>query len=409
MLKDSLKTLSTLLYKHSNQKVVILIDEYDVPLDKARLHGYYDEMITLIRNMFGAALKTNDNLAFAVLTGCLRISKESIFTGLNNFDVRSITNIEYTEYFGFTEDEVTEILDYYELSSRSKDVKKWYDGYKFADKNIYCPWDVLKFCSEAIVQPNIIPRDYWSNSSGNAIVRDFVKIATGETIGEIERLVAGETIQKKIKEDLTYRDIDNDIDNLWSVLFSTGYLTGTVDEDDGRTYNLYIPNLEVHELFVDQISTWFKNKVREDTGSAEELYNAIINGKAEIMERVLTALLRKSISIRDTYARKDLRENFYHGFMLGLLQSHGWDIASNRESGNGYSDIEVRDYNTGIGAVLELKYSEDASKNAMEAACKKGIDQINEKDYASSLFDDGMTEVIKYGISFNKKRACVRM
>ena len=408
MLKDSLKTLSTLLYKHYQKKAVILIDEYDVPLDKARFHDYYDEMVTLIRNMFGAALKTNDNLAFAVLTGCLRISKESIFTGLNNFDVRSITNIEYTEYFGFTEDEVAEILDYYELSSRSKDVKKWYDGYKFADKNIYCPWDVLKFCSEAIVQPNIIPRDYWSNSSGNSIVRDFVKIATGETIGEIERLVAGETIQKKIKEDLTYRDIDNDIDNLWSVLFSTGYLTGTVDEDDGRTYNLYIPNLEVHELFVDQISTWFKNKLHKDTSSAEKFYSAAIDGKPDTMEKVLCRILSKSISIRDTFAKKDIRENFYHGFILGLLQPYP-EVYSNREGGNGFSDIMFVDDDSDTAVILELKYSDSDEIDTMEKECKKALDQIEKMKYADNPRLRVIDHVKKYGVSFNKKIACVRM
>ena len=407
-LSGSLNLLSGLLCKHFNQKVIILIDEYDVPLDKARFHDYYDEMVTLIRNMFGAALKTNDNLAFAVLTGCLRISKESIFTGLNNFDVRSITNIEYTEYFGFTEDEVAEILDYYELSSRSKDVKKWYDGYKFADKNIYCPWDVLKFCSEAIVQLNIIPRDYWSNSSGNAIVRDFVKIATGETIGEIERLVAGETIQKKIKEDLTYRDIDNDIDNLWSVLFSTGYLTGTVDEDDGRTYNLYIPNLEVHELFVDQISTWFKYKVRGDLSSAEEFYNAMFEGNPEEMEYVLCDILGESISIRDTFSRDDLRENFYHGFILGLLQPYR-EVYSNRESGDGYPDVIVINKKLREAAILEFKYADSDDLHTMEKACNDALAQIENTNYASNPRFRVMKQVRKYGISFNKKTACVRM
>ena len=407
-LSGSLNLLSGLLCKHFNQKVIILIDEYDVPLDKARFHGYYDEMVTLIRNMFGAALKTNDNLAFAVLTGCLRISKESIFTGLNNFDVRSITNIEYTEYFGFTEDEVAEILDYYELSSRSKDVKKWYDGYKFADKNIYCPWDVLKFCSEAIVQPNIIPRDYWSNSSGNAIVRDFVKIATGETIGEIERLVAGENIKKKIREDLTYRDIDNDIDNLWSVLFSTGYLTGTVDEDDGRTYNLYIPNLEVHELFVDQISTWFKYKVRGDLSSAEEFYNAMFEGNPEEMEYVLCDILGESISIRDTFSRDDLRENFYHGFILGLLQPYR-EVYSNRESGDGYPDVIVINKKLREAAILEFKYADSDDLHTMEKACNDALAQIENTNYASNPRFRVMKQVRKYGISFNKKTACVRM
>jgi len=403
----SLKTLSYLLRKHYGTKTAILIDEYDVPLDKAHDNGYYDEMVELIRGMFGAALKTNENLEFAVLTGCLRISKESIFTGLNNFDVRSITNIEYNEYFGFTDDEVAEILDYYGLSSRSEDVKEWYDGYKFANKDIYCPWDVLKFCSEAVVQPDIVPMDYWSNSSGNKIVRDFVKLATGATVSEIEKLVAGETIQKKIKEDLTYRDIGDDIDNLWSVLFSTGYLTGTV-EGASRIYNLYIPNLEVHELFVDQISTWFDNKVRKDTDSSEEFYNAIFSGNPEEMEYVLCDILGDSISIRDTFAREDLKENFYHGFILGLLQPYR-EVYSNSESGDGYPDVIVINKKLREAAILEFKYADSDALDTMEKACSNALAQIEETNYARNPRFRVMKQVRKYGISFNKKIACVRM
>ena len=403
----SLKTLSYLLRKHYGTKTAILIDEYDVPLDKAHDNGYYDEMVELIRGMFGAALKTNENLEFAVLTGCLRISKESIFTGLNNFDVRSITNIEYNEYFGFTDDEVAEILDYYGLSSRSEDVKEWYDGYKFADKDIYCPWDVLKFCSEAVVQPDIVPMDYWSNSSGNKIVRDFVKLATGATVSEIEKLVAGETIKKKIREDLTYRDINNDIDNLWSVLFSTGYLTGTV-EGASRIYNLYIPNLEVHDLFVDQISTWFESKVRRDTSSAEKFYNAAVTGDCAVMEKVLCRILGKSISIRDTFVSKDLRENFYHGFLLGLLQSYP-EVYSNRESGNGFSDIMIVDDDSDTAAILELKYSDKDTLKAMENSCREALDQIKRMKYDENPRLRVVDCIRKYGISFNRKIACVRI
>ena len=403
----SLKTLSYLLRKHYGTKTAILIDEYDVPLDKAHDNGYYDEMVELIRGMFGAALKTNENLEFAVLTGCLRISKESIFTGLNNFDVRSITNIEYNEYFGFTDDEVAEILDYYGLSSRSEDVKEWYDGYKFANKDIYCPWDVLKFCSEAVVQPDIVPMDYWSNSSGNKIVRDFVKLATGATVSEIEKLVAGETIKKKIREDLTYRDINNDIDNLWSVLFSTGYLTGTV-EGASRIYNLYIPNLEVHDLFVDQISTWFESKVRRDTSSAEKFYNAAVTGDCAVMEKVLCRILGKSISIRDTFVSKDLRENFYHGFLLGLLQSYP-EVYSNRESGNGFSDIMIVDDDSDTAAILELKYSDKDTLEVMENSCREALDQIKKMKYEENPRLRVIDHIRKYGISFNKKIACVRI
>ena len=407
-LEKGLFELSALLRKHFNQKVIILIDEYDVPLDKARFHDYYDEMVTLIRNMFGAALKTNDNLAFAVLTGCLRISKESIFTGLNNFKVNSITSNTSDEAFGFTEENVRALLDYYELSSHASEIKKWYDGYKIGNSDIYCPWDVINYCSDLYSGNRKFPIDYWSNSSGNAIVRDFVKIATGETIGEIERLVAGETIQKKIKEDLTYRDIDNDIDNLWSVLFSTGYLTGTVDEDDGRTYNLYIPNLEVHELFVDQISTWFKYKVRGDLSSAEEFYNAMFEGNPEEMEYVLCDILGESISIRDTFSRDDLRENFYHGFILGLLQPYR-EVYSNRESGDGYPDVIVINKKLREAAILEFKYADSDDLHTMEKACNDALAQIENTNYASNPRFRVMKQVRKYGISFNKKTACVRM
>ena len=407
-LSGSLNLLSGLLCKHFNQKVIILIDEYYVPLDKARFHDYYDEMVTLIRNMFGAALKTNDNLAFAVLTGCLRISKESIFTGLNNFKVNSITSNTSDEAFGFTEENVRALLDYYELSSHASEIKKWYDGYKIGNSDIYCPWDVINYCSDLYSGNRKFPIDYWSNSSGNAIVRDFVKIATGETIGEIERLVAGETIQKKIKEDLTYRDIDNDIDNLWSVLFSTGYLTGTVDEDDGRTYNLYIPNLEVHELFVDQISTWFKYKVRGDLSSAEEFYNAMFEGNPEEMEYVLCDILGESISIRDTFSRDDLRENFYHGFILGLLQPYR-EVYSNRESGDGYPDVIVINKKLREAAILEFKYADSDDLHTMEKACNDALAQIENTNYASNPRFRVMKQVRKYGISFNKKTACVRM
>ena len=288
---SSLKTLTNLLFKHFGQRVILLIDEYDVPLDKAHINGYYDDMVNLIRNMFENALKTNENLEFAVLTGCLRISKESIFTGLNNFKLNSITSNTFDEAFGFTENDIKTMLDYYELSDHADEIKEWYDGYKIGKSDIYCPWDVINYCSDLYTGNKIFPVDYWSNSSSNDIVREFVSIATGETISEIEKLVAGETIKKRVREDLTYRDIDDDIDNLWSVLFSTGYLTGTV-EDDGRTYDLYIPNLEVHDLFVDQISRWFKNKVRMDTSSAEKFYHATLNGNCEVMEKVLCKILK---------------------------------------------------------------------------------------------------------------------
>ena len=407
VLEMSLKTLSSLLKKHFGTNIIILIDEYDVPLDKAHVHGYYDEMVGLVRNMFSAALKTNENLEFAVLTGCLRISKESIFTGLNNFKLNSITSNTFDEAFGFTENDIKTMLDYYELSDHADEIKEWYDGYKIGKSDIYCPWDVINYCSDLYTGNKIFPVDYWSNSSSNDIVREFVSIATGETISEIEKLVAGETIKKRVREDLTYRDIDDDIDNLWSVLFSTGYLTGTV-EDDGRTYDLYIPNLEVHDLFVDQISRWFKNKVRMDTSSARDFYDAMFTGNPEDMEYTLCDILRKSISIRDTFVKKELREKFYHGFMLGLLQSFP-DVYSNRENGDGYSDIVIVNSKLRIASVLELKYSESDALDVMERTCKEALQQIEKKKYAESPEYRLMKEIKKYGISFNKKIACVRM
>ena len=404
---SSLKTLTNLLFKHFGQRVILLIDEYDVPLDKAHINGYYDDMVNLIRNMFENALKTNENLEFAVLTGCLRISKESIFTGLNNFKLNSITSNTFDEAFGFTENDIAEMLDYYELSDHADEIKEWYDGYKIGKSDIYCPWDVINYCSDLYTGNKIFPVDYWSNSSSNDIVREFVSIATGETISEIEKLVAGETIKKRVREDLTYRDIDDDIDNLWSVLFSTGYLTGTV-EDDGRTYDLYIPNLEVHDLFVDQISRWFKNKVRMDTSSAEKFYHATLNGNCEVMEKVLCKILSKSISIRDTFVKKDIRENFYHGFMLGMLQPYP-EIYSNREGGNGFSDILVVDDDADTAAILELKYSETDALDVMEKDCREALEQIEKMKYAENPRLRVIENIKKYGISFNKKIACVRM
>ena len=404
---SSLKTLTNLLFKHFGQRVILLIDEYDVPLDKAHVNGYYDDMVNLIRNMFENALKTNENLEFAVLTGCLRISKESIFTGLNNFKLNSITSNTFDEAFGFTENDIKTMLDYYELSDHADEIKEWYDGYKIGKSDIYCPWDVINYCSDLYTGNKIFPVDYWSNSSSNDIVREFVSIATGETISEIEKLVAGETIKKRVREDLTYRDIDDDIDNLWSVLFSTGYLTGTV-EDDGRTYDLYIPNLEVHDLFVDQISRWFKNKVRMDTSSAEKFYHATLNGNCEVMEKVLCKILSKSISIRDTFVKKDIRENFYHGFMLGMLQPYP-EIYSNREGGNGFSDILVVDDDADTAAILELKYSETDALDVMEKDCREALEQIEKMKYAENPRLRVIENIKKYGISFNKKIACVRM
>lgn len=406
-LSGSLYVLTDLLYKHYGSKAILLIDEYDVPLDKAHTHGYYNEMVNLIRNMFNDGLKTNPNLEFALLTGCLRISKESIFTGLNNLDIYSISDPECDDYFGFNENEVNEILDYYDLDDKKEEIKDWYDGYRFGYSEIYCPWDVLKYVKAHLKERNFLPQNYWANSSGNDLVREFVEISDHGTLEEIERLTAGETVRKRIEENITYRDIDGSVDNLWSVLYSTGYLTGNILNTE-KEYALRIPNREVLDIFKTQILGWFSRKVKKDTRSQDTFYAAIMNGDPETMERVLTDLLQQSISIRDTYIRKDLRENFYQGFVLGLLSSFP-EVTSNQESGDGYSDIVVRNGERRIGAVLELKYSEDDSVETMGRDCEKALAQIDEKRYTADLARSGMKEIRRYGISFNKKLSCVRI
>lgn len=407
VLSSSIFELTYLLKKHYGRGVVVLIDEYDVPLDKAHVNGYYDEMVRLIRSMFHKALKTNDNLEFAVLTGCLRVSKESIFTGMNNFAVNSITAENKEEYFGFKESEVYEMLDYYHLSDRKAEVKEWYDGYKFGDSDVYCPWDVVNFCREISSGERKNARSYWANTSSNDLVREFVEISTEQTAGELESLVAGNKISKDINEELTYRDIDSTIDNLWSVLFMTGYLTGYIDSDE--KYILWIPNKEVQEIYEKDIINWFKSRVREDTESHNIFYNAALSGKPEEMEEVLNGLLFDFVSIRDTFTRKYLRENFYHGFVLGLLTGFK-DIRSNSESGNGFSDILILNRKDKVAAILELKYSDSDSESSMEGACMDAISQAEKLDYGTDLPRRGLAKkIIIYGISFNKKQAVVRM
>ena len=406
-LSQSLVMLTDLLEKHFHQKVVVLIDEYDVPLDKAHINGFYDQMVTLIRNMFQAVFKTNENLAFGVITGCLRISKESIFTGFNNLRVESISGPIGSSYYGFTEEEVQKLLTYYDLSDKFDEVKKWYDGYKFYKTDMYCPWDVLNYCADHQAVSDYYPQNYWINSSGNDLVREFIDYADAETLSQLERLIAGGKIEKAIDENITYRDIDSSIDNLWSVLYSTGYLTGTMENAE-KLYSLWIPNLEVHDIFVTQIEKWFKQKVRKDTKAQDSFYHAILKGDPETMERVLTNMLQQSISIRDTYVRKERKENFYHGFVLGLLSVYP-EVTSNPESGNGYSDIIVRNGDTKTGAVLELKYSETDDLQVMEKDCQEAMNQIDRQNYVAGLQRTGVKTIFKYGISFNRKISCVRM
>ena len=396
----SLKLLSQLLYKHYGQKVVILIDEYDVPLDKAYQNGYYHEMVSLIRGLFGQALKTNDYLQFAILTGCLRISKESIFTGLNNFEVVSIMDSMYDECFGFTDKEVQEILKYFNLSEHYADIREWYDGYHFGNTDIYCPWDVIRYCKSLCADPTAKPQDFWSNSSGNAIVRRFIDMADVSTKTEIERLIAGESIEKDVAPELTYDEIYKSIENLWSVLFTTGYLTHNGRTESGK-YCLVIPNREIRNLFVKKIKEWFSDVSKSDGKTLEELCSAFVNEDAQKIEQIYGEYLWNTISIRDTAVAKEKKENFYHGILLGLLgYKSNWLIKSNAESGIGYSDILVEVPTNRTGIVIELKYAEDGD---LDAACDKALKQIEEKDYVAKLKQDGMDNFIKYGIACFKK------
>ena len=400
ILISGIQMLSHLLYKHYGRKTVILIDEYDVPLDKAFENGYYKEMVSLIRGIFGMALKTNDSLQFAVLTGCLRISKESIFTGLNNFEVLSVLNTQYDEAFGFTDGEVKQILEDYDLSDHYPDVKEWYDGYHFGNTDIYCPWDVIRYCKNLCADPAALPEDFWSNSSGNAMVRRFIDKADIRTKNEIERLIAGEDIEKDISQELTYDEIDKSIENLWSVLFTTGYLTHKGCTESGR-YRLAIPNKEVRNLFIRKIREWFSDVTRNDGKTLEEFCNAFVDRDPGKIEQIFGDYLWNTISIRDTATAKAKKENFYHGIQLGLLgYKASWLIKSNAESGTGYSDIlvEVPDNRTGI--VIELKYAEDGD---MDAACSRALEQIEEKEYVDKLRQDGMRNFIRYGIACFKK------
>lgn len=399
-IENSLKTLSRLLYKHYGKKVVILIDEYDVPLDKAYQNGYYHEMVSLIRGLFGQALKTNDYLQFAILTGCLRISKESIFTGLNNFKVLSIMDARFDEQFGFTDSEVEELLAAYNLDSHFTEIKEWYDGYHFGNADVYCPWDVINYVDLLRFEPTAKPQDFWSNSSGNALVRSFIDKADVQTKDEIERLIAGEYIEKEISQELTYDEIDKSIANLWSVLFTTGYLTKQGVTDDGKV-RLSIPNREIKNLFIKKIREWFSDTTANDGKTLEQFCNAFVEKDTEKIEQLFGDYLWNTISIRDTAVAKDKKENFYHGILLGLLgYKASWLIKSNTESGTGYSDILVEVPNNRTGIVIELKYAENGD---MAAACDEALKQIEEKSYVDKLKQDGMRNFIKYGIACFKK------
>ena len=404
LLKSSLQTLSQLLQKHYGQGVIMLIDEYDVPLDKAYQSGYYDAMAELIKVLFGNAFKTNDNLKFAVLTGCLRISKESIFTGLNNFYVYTIKDVQYNEYFGFTDAEVRGLLEYYGFMEKYDAIKKWYDGYRFEELEIYCPWDVVSYCHALRMEPSIEPQNYWVNTSSNDIIRMFLSKADAAARDEIELLINGGHVKKMVHQELTYRDLDSDIDNLWSILFTTGYLTQDDSDEEGIS-SLAIPNREIRWIYVQQIQKWFKDESRKDTRKLENLRRAFEGNDTAAIEKEFASYLRKTISIRDTSVKKEMKENFYHGVLLGLFGNmDGWKVKSNAESGDGYSDISVEVEEQEIGIVIELKYAENA---AFDNACKEALDQIHDRNYEEALADDGMTTIYRYGIACYKKRCRV--
>ena len=407
-LKLSLKKISELLYKHYGQKVIFLIDEYDVPLDKAFQHGYYKKMVSLIRGVFGEVLKTNDFLMFAVLTGCLRVSrvsKESIFTGLNNFKVYSADDIRYDEEFGFTNEDVKKILSDYNQQDHFLEVKEWYDGYHFGNADIYCPWDVINYMDDLMSNPKAKPKAYWINSSGNDLVKCFIDKADTTTKDEVEQLISGDAVEKRIRLDLTYDEIDNSVENLWSVLFTTGYLTRFGESENG-VYKLVIPNKEVREVFVLQIRDWFDRIVADDQASTEKINRGFLEGRVEDIQQELTMFLGETISVLDTKARNEEKEIFYHGILIGILKNcSSWAVKSNKESGDGFADILVKPKNPDAGIIMELKYAR--SFGDLDKACERALEQIKDRRYDQEFREEGRNDILAYGIAFYKKRCKV--
>ena len=403
----SLKVLSQLLAKHCGQKAILLVDEYDVPLDKAFQAGYYEEMVDLIRNLLGNVLKTNDSLFFAVLTGCLRISKESIFTGLNNLKVHTISDVRYDEFFGFTDGDVEELLEYYGTSAYKEAVRSWYDGYRFGDTDVYCPWDVINYCDELLVDPSALPKNYWANTSGNDLIRRLLRQANLSVKDEVEELLGGGQVTKRVKQELTYRDIDESDENLWSVLYATGYLTGKqVRQANADLFQLWILNGEIRKLFADLVEEWFQETARADSARINRFCAAFPAGDVTAIQEMLHDYLWDSISVRDTAVRKNQKENFYHGMLLGLLRSQGnWLVKSNAEMGEGYSDITVQTPDR-IGIVIELKYAEDGN---LESSCKAALAQIEDRKYGEGLKRRGVKKLLQYGIAFYEKECLVVM
>ena len=405
MLNISLQLLSELLSKHYNKKPIILIDEYDVPLDKAYNNGYYSEMVSLIRTLFGRVLKTNKSLEFAVLTGCLRVSKESIFTGLNNFKILSITDNRFDEQFGFTDDEVKKLLAFYHLEDKFSETKEWYDGYHFGNADIYCPWDVINYVDSVKANPTNKPETYWINTSGNALIKKFIDKATKTTRDEIESLMSGKSIEKQLRLDLTYNEIDNSIENLWSVLFTTGYLT-TIGQNEAGDYKLVIPNKEIRKAFELNIKEWFSESVLSDTEQIKNFWKAFEEGKTEDVENFIIKTLSNSISVFDTKARNEEKEGSYHNLLVGMLLGNGnWAVKSNVEAGEGFADIIIETTDPNAGIIVELKYEKEFSN--MDKACKKALNQIKDRRYQEYLLNEERKDILLYGIAFCKKRCKV--
>lgn len=405
----SMKTLTALLEKYYEKKVIVLIDEYDVPLAKANENGYYDQMVLLVRNLFENVLKTNSSLKFAVLTGCLRVAKESIFTGLNNFKTNSILDEEYDETFGFVDDEVKEMLHYYGQDTHYETVKEWYDGYRFGNADVYCPWDVINYCDAHRRNPMLPPENYWTNTSGNDVLKHFIEsagAAKGPAKTDLERLVNGEIVEKDIREDLTYNELYASMDNLWSTLFMAGYLThkGRVDT---KRFRLAVPNREIRNIITEQVLALFKQNVEKDGQLLNDFCTALSDGHTDEVERLFSEYMKKTISVRDTFARKELKENFYHGLLLGILGfKAGWSVMSNRESGNGFSDIMIMIDDAEIGIVIEVKYAES---HDLEAVCKDALKQMIDKRYTEYFEQQGIKKILKYGIACRVKECKVML
>ena len=405
----SMKTLTALLEKYYEKKVIVLIDEYDVPLAKANENGYYDQMVLLVRNLFENVLKTNSSLKFAVLTGCLRVAKESIFTGLNNFKTDSILDEEYDETFGFVDDEVKEMLHYYGQDTHYETVKEWYDGYRFGNADVYCPWDVINYCDAHRRNPMLPPENYWTNTSGNDVLKHFIEsagAARGLAKTDLERLVNGEIVEKDIREDLTYNELYASMDNLWSTLFMAGYLThkGRVDT---KRFRLAVPNREIRNIITEQVLALFKQNVEKDGQLLNDFCTALSDGHTDEVERLFSEYMKKTISVRDTFARKELKENFYHGLLLGILGfKAGWSVMSNRESGNGFSDIMIMIDDAEIGIVIEVKYAES---HDLEAVCKDALKQMIDKRYTEYFEQQGIKKILKYGIACRVKECKVML